>query len=95
MNETQRATELARQLKATADAHFVYETSELNGVYDEQWSDWYAAYLLAHAWDANFARVWTQSDLAHALREYHAAHRSAAPDTAWIEFYAARFAEMP
>ena len=94
MDTPQRAAELAQQLNAAGDAHFVYETNELGGVYDEQWSDWYATYLLAHNWNANFTRVWTRDDLAATLRELNAAQRAGAPDTPWIEFYAARLAEM-
>lgn len=29
-------------------AHGAYEATELNGVYDEQWPRWYAAYALEH-----------------------------------------------
>lgn len=94
MEASERAIYLAQQLKATADAHFVYETNELKGVYDEQWSDWYAAYLLAHDWNASFTRAWTRDDLAATLRELDSAQRASAPDVAWLAYYAARFAEM-
>lgn len=94
MDATERAAQLARQLQATADAHFVYESSELNGVYDEQWSDWYAAYLLARDWNAFFERAWSREALAEELRRCHAAHRAATPDSPWVAYYAAYFAEM-
>ena len=29
-------------------AHGVYETTELQGVYDQQWPRWYAAYAVDH-----------------------------------------------
>jgi hypothetical protein len=29
-------------------AHGVYETTELNGVYDQDWARWYAAYAVDH-----------------------------------------------
>ena len=35
-------------LAAAEEAHGVYETSELNGVYDEGWPRWYAQYALDH-----------------------------------------------
>ena len=94
MNTDERANRLAQHLKATADAHFVYETNELNGVYDEQWSEWYAAYLLAHDWNTACGREWNQATLAEELRRCHADHRADAPEMPWIEFYAARFANL-
>lgn len=33
-------------LKQAADAHGVHEKTELNGVYDEQWPEWYAAHMV-------------------------------------------------
>jgi phosphoserine phosphatase len=32
-------------LKQAAAAHGEYETNELNGVYDEQWPEWYAEHM--------------------------------------------------
>ena len=31
-------------------AHGVYETTELHGVYDQDWARWYAAYQRAQSW---------------------------------------------
>jgi hypothetical protein len=95
MDATRRAAQIASQLQAAADAHFVYETNELGGVYDAQWSDWYAAYLLAHDWSANFTRTWTCDELAATLRDLNTAQRANAPDVTWVAYYAARFAAMP
>ena len=44
----QRTRDLEALLRSTEAAHGAYETTELNGVYDEAWSRWYAAYLLEH-----------------------------------------------
>ena len=43
-DDTTEAVLLA-QLRATADAHGVYEAEQLGGVYDEQWSVWYAHHM--------------------------------------------------
>ena len=41
--------EAVRALLAEAEqAHGVYETTELNGVYDQDWPRWYAAYAVEH-----------------------------------------------
>jgi hypothetical protein len=35
-----------RLLKDTAVAHGEFEKTELGGVYDEQWPEWYATYFV-------------------------------------------------
>lgn len=42
-------TEAIRALLVEAErAHGTYEATELNGVYDEDWPRWYAAYAVEH-----------------------------------------------
>lgn len=38
--------ELAKLLKAAAEAHGKYEKEELNGVHDKDWPTWYAKWIL-------------------------------------------------
>ena len=38
--------ELTRLLQEAEAAHGVYETEELGGVRDEQWSAWYAEFIV-------------------------------------------------
>ena len=38
--------ELAGLLREAEAAHGVYETEELGGVRDEEWADWYAAFII-------------------------------------------------
>jgi hypothetical protein len=45
---TDRMAALDALLGETEAAHGAYETTELNGVYDEQWPQWYAAYAVEH-----------------------------------------------
>ncbi len=35
-------------LVRTGEAHGRYEKAELNGVYDQEWARWYAAYAVEH-----------------------------------------------
>ena len=44
----ERTRDLEALLTEAEDAHGVYETTELNGVYDDAWSLWYATYLVDH-----------------------------------------------
>ena len=43
--------ELAKALQAAGAAHHDFETNVLNGVRDEQWVGWYAAYVLGRLGD--------------------------------------------
>lgn len=94
MNQASRAEQIAQQLLAAGAAHFEYETTVLKGVYDEQWSAWYAAYLLAHDWNALFARTWDANALAAMLHQLNQEQRARAPQAAWQEYCARRFAEI-
>lgn len=39
---------IAALLSRAESAHGDYEATELNGVYDEAWAEWYAAYAVQH-----------------------------------------------
>ncbi len=39
---------LSTLLTEAEDAHGIYETDALGGVYDEAWAPWYAGYLVDH-----------------------------------------------
>lgn len=43
-----RAEAVTALLVQAEGAHGVYETTELNGVYDQDWARWYAAYAVDH-----------------------------------------------
>jgi hypothetical protein len=46
MSESTSAAEFLRDLlQETAAAHGEFEKTELNGVYDEDWPTWYAAFM--------------------------------------------------
>jgi len=43
-----RTEAVSALLSETEAAHGVFETTELNGVYDQDWPRWYAAYAVGH-----------------------------------------------
>lgn len=43
--------EIEQALRAAGNAHHEYEQTVLNGVHDEQWAGWYAAYVLGRLGD--------------------------------------------
>ncbi|SRR5581483_5424942 len=88
MDQQNRRAELARRLSEANAAHAEYEQQVLNGVYDQQWAEWYAHYLVTHGWNKGLERAWEESALAAALRAAEAAHRANAPDRPWQEYYA-------
>ena len=45
---TERIAALDALLIETEQAHGAYETTELSGVYDQEWPRWYAAYAIEH-----------------------------------------------
>ncbi len=51
MNQHPQFAELAAALKAAGSAHHEYEQTALNGVFDEQWPMFYAAFVLGRVGD--------------------------------------------
>ena len=51
MSDRPSALDLQRSLAAAAVAHHEYEQKSLQGVRDEQWAGWYAAYVLGRLGD--------------------------------------------
>ena len=68
MTETVSRDALIEALDAAAKAHHDYETVTLEGVRDDQWSGFYAAYVLGRVSD-----VLTSSELARVLEAVDAA----------------------
>ena len=58
---------VAALLAETEQAHGVYETTELNGVYDQAWPTWYAAYAVEHGIGDVLGQAVTTDQLAEFL----------------------------
>ena len=61
---TDQIAALESLLEAAAAAHGVYEAAELNGVYDEAWPRWYAAYAVDHGLGELVGRPVTADEVA-------------------------------
>jgi hypothetical protein len=83
-------------LVETEAAHGVYETTELNGVYDEQWPRWYAGYAVDHGIVGVLGRAVAADELAAALTSaWDEFQRSdPRPTERWTTFIARRLAEQ-
>ena len=81
-------------LEEAERAHGAYEATELNGVYDDAWPDWYAAYAVAHGIGDLVGRDVTASQLATLLASSYAEYERAEPQPgeAWALWAARRLA---
>lgn len=88
----ERVEAVAALLEATERAHGAYETRELNGVYDENWPQWYAAYAVEHGIGALVEADLDVETVATALSDGFAAFEAVDPRPAegWARFIAGR-----
>jgi hypothetical protein len=79
-------------LTEAEDAHGVYETEALGGVYDEAWAAWYATYLVEHGIAEVIGRSVTADALARVLVETFEEYRSTgdAARESWADWTARR-----
>jgi hypothetical protein len=92
---TDRITALEGLLMETEAAHGVYETTELNGVYDQEWPQWYAAYAVGHGIGKILGRAVSVDDLAAFFTTSWAELQQAdpTPSEPWTASFARRMAE--
>ncbi len=94
---TDRIGALEALLAETEAAHGVYETAELNGVYDQEWPRWYAAYAVEHGIGAILGRDVGVDELAQSLTASWDELQRAdpRPTDPWTAFIARRLAATP
>jgi hypothetical protein len=82
-------------LSETEAAHGEYESSQLGGVYDEAWPQWYASYAVEHGMADVLGRPVTAQSLAEQLTSGWAAYQALdpAPVEPWGMFIARRIAK--
>ena len=85
---------IAKLLEETEAAHGVYETAELNGVYDQNWAQWYAGYAVEHGLGDLLGRPLDVDSLAMTLADGFGAFERTDPRPAqgWAAFLAERLA---
>ena len=76
------------------EAHGVYERTELNGVYDQEWPRWYAAFAVEHGIGALVGREVSADQLATFLADGYAEFQQMEPKPAepWAAWAARRIA---
>lgn len=85
-------TALTELLERTEAAHGVYETTALDGVYDEAWAAWYAAFLIEHGIAATLGHAIEPARLAMFLADSFADLRALDPPSTepWAAYTAKR-----
>jgi hypothetical protein len=89
-----RTESLVALLGQAEAAHGVYESTELKGLYDQNWPRWYAQYAVDHGIGTLLSRTVLAEELAGILstawEEFQAADPK--PPETWAEFTARRLA---
>lgn len=85
---------IAALLTQAESAHGDYEATELNGVYDEAWADWYARYAVQYGIGDLLGQPITAEQLAKLLASAFDAFRSLKGSSAdsWAIYVARRIA---
>jgi len=90
MMQEQAQQRIAALLSETGAAHGVYEEGELNGVYDQNWPAWYAAYLVEHGLGNHVGVALAVEQLSQLLKQYDQDYQHHQPREGWPAYYARR-----
>ena len=95
MTGNDRVEAVKTLLAETEQAHGAYEASELNGVYDQEWPRWYAAYAVEHGIGALVGHPVTTDRLAEFLSSTYADFKGTepTPSEGWAPYIARRITE--
>ena len=90
----ERVASIDALLVDTMEAHGRFEESELQGVYDQEWPRWYAAYAVDHGMAALVGHDLTSDQLAAFLASTNAEFERTEPKPAdpWPTYTARRIA---
>lgn len=91
---TERSNAIRALLVEAEQAHGVYEATELNGVYDQEWPRWYARYLVEHGLGEMLGHDVDADELAASLAAGYAdfEHVDPKPTASWADYLARRIA---
>jgi hypothetical protein len=91
---TDDAADIRALLVEASEAHDTYEKAELDGVYDQDWAQWYATYVIEHGLSLLLRHAVTVPQLADFLAEtnldYQRVDRES--DSDWATYTSRRLA---
>jgi len=92
---TERIQAIDALLVRTEEAHGQFEATELNGVYDTEWPQWYAAWAVENGMGALVGRDVSADELARFLASAFADFERTVPrhTESWSGYLARRIAE--
>lgn len=92
-----RVDAVSALLVQAEQAHGAYETTVLNGVYDQEWPRWYAAYAIEHGIDALVGHAVTADQLSQFLASTFVEFKAAEPKPSelWAAYAARRIIVEP
>ena len=79
---------ISKLLAQAGAAHHHFEQTILNGVYDEDWPNWYAGYLLDNGLGELLGEQLSPERLAHFLDQSNEARKQQTPEPAWADYTA-------
>lgn len=86
--QTTPITQIAALLNQAGQAHHEYEQTVLNGVYDEDWPNWYAQYVIDQGVLALVQQPLTAPELAAFLKDNYEVFKSAHSQASWANYAA-------
>lgn len=94
MTTTNRVDAVRALLEEAEAAHGIYESTELDGVYDQGWPSWYADYAVDHGLSGLLGHPVHTEALAQLLAKAFQDFRNAesTPDEPWAVYAAQRIA---
>ena len=92
-DRTGTMTAMTDLLVQTSQAHGHYEETELNGVYDQAWADWYAEYAVEHGMGDLLGHAVTSDQLAEFLASSNVDFEQTKPEETWAAYTAGRIAK--
>ena len=85
--------QIANLLSLASSAHHTYEKTILQGVYDQEWSVWYANFIIKHGLPGLLGRMPEASRLGQYLSEIYETYEQAGSTQHWTDYTARKIAE--
>jgi hypothetical protein len=83
---------IAQLLAQAGSAHHHFEQTELKGVYDQAWPEWYANHLLENKLDDLLVRPVSREELSDFLFQSNETRTQQHPQPNWVDYTAREIA---
>jgi hypothetical protein len=82
------ATQIAALLSQAGEAHHEYEQNQLGGEYDQNWSTWYADYIIEQGLGKLLNREVSTEQLSQVLSQSNEEYKKENPGQSWGDYTA-------